>query len=188
MQKQLQTPLWWVRSRASCARHMRDPRALSWSTHPWLWFADFHAYHRVHAKTFTYSIRRAKQLVPDLFGRVAPDTFRRCHDSGAPNAAGRPSTELPPVALSRLSNLTHAQSQPCPLCSTSTAACCTISTLNSNPERNGRGSFCAACSYHGLTLPQSATSCSCASSTCAIASQPISSPRAPSSRSRLLQT
>ena len=44
------------------------------------------------------------------------------------------------------------------------------------------------CSYHGLTLPQSATSCSCASSTCAIASQPISSPRAPSSRSRLLQT
>ena len=79
----------------------------------------------------------------------------------------RPSTELPPFARSRLANLTHSQSQPCPLGSTSTAACCTIS-----------GSFCAACSYHGQTLPQSATSCSCASSACTIASQPIASPRA----------
>ena len=66
-----------------------------------LWFADFHAYHaRVHAKTFAYSIRR--------FGPVAPDTFRRWHESGARSAAGRPSTELPPFALSRLANLTHA--------------------------------------------------------------------------------
>ena len=85
--KQQQTPLWWVRSRASCARHVRDPRAVSWSTQPRLWFADFHAYHnRVHAKTFTYSIRRAKQLVPDLFGPVAPDTFRRWHESGVRDA------------------------------------------------------------------------------------------------------
>ena len=74
-----------------------------------LWFVDFHAHHaRVHGKTFAYSIRRAKQLVPDLFGPVAPDTFRRWHESGARNAGGRPSTELPPFALSRFANLTHA--------------------------------------------------------------------------------
>ena len=55
-------------------------------------------------------LRLAKQLVPDLFGPVAPDTFRRWHDSGAPNAdpGGRPSIELPPFAFSRLANLTHA--------------------------------------------------------------------------------
>ena len=47
-------PLWWVRSRAACAGHVRVPRAVSWSTQPRLWFADFHAYHaRVHAKTIT---------------------------------------------------------------------------------------------------------------------------------------
>ena len=47
---------------------------------------------------------------PELFGPVAPDTFRRWHDSGAPNAdpGGRPSIELPPFALSRLANLTDA--------------------------------------------------------------------------------
>ena len=118
-----------------------------------------------------------------------------------------------------------------PLGSTSTAVCCTSSTSNSSPPDIGRGSFYAACSYHGrsrrlapaagrvrLALPESATSCSRASSTCAIAAesrriahgtwtrqlcawfqqasvggprgpnQPTSSPRAPSSRSHLLQT
>ena len=118
-----------------------------------------------------------------------------------------------------------------PLGSTSTAVCCASSTSNSSPAVNGRGSFYAACSSHGssrrlapaagrarLTLQESVNFCSCASSTCAIASeshriasgtwtrqlcasfqqasaggprepkQPMSSPRAPSSRSRLLQT
>ena len=116
-----------------------------------------------------------------------------------------------------------------PLGSTSTAVCCASSTSNSSPPDTGRGSFCAACSYHGssrrltpatgrvrLTLPENANSCSCASSICAIASgsrriangtwtrqlcawfeqvsvggargtnQPMSSLRAPSSRSHLL--
>ena len=74
-----------------------------------LWFVDFHRYHaRVHGKTCAYSIRRAKQLVPKLFGPVAPDTFRRWHDSGAPDLRGRPSMELPPFALARFANLTHA--------------------------------------------------------------------------------
>ena len=118
-----------------------------------------------------------------------------------------------------------------PLGSTSTAVGCASSTSNSSPPDIGRGSFCTACSSHGssrrlapatarvrLTLPENATSCSRASSTCAIASEshriacgtwtrqlcacfqqvsvggargparPMSSPRAPSSRSRLLQT
>ena len=73
-----------------------------------LWFVDFHAYHaRVHGKTLAYNIRWTKHLVPELFG---PDTFRRWHDGGAPDAdlGGRPPVELPPVALSRLANLTHA--------------------------------------------------------------------------------
>ena len=43
-------------------------------------------------------------------GAAAPDTVRGWHDSGAPNVdtGGRPSMELPPFALSRLANLTHA--------------------------------------------------------------------------------
>ena len=71
-----------------------------------------------------------------------------------------------------------------PLGSTSTAVCCASSTSNSSPPDIGRGSFCAACSSQGnsrrlapatgrarLTLPESANFCSCASSTCAIASE-----------------
>ena len=118
-----------------------------------------------------------------------------------------------------------------PFGSTATAVCCESLTSNSSPADDGRGSFFRACSYHGslrrlppatgrvrLTVPENANSCSCASSTCAIASesrriafgtwtkqlctsfqqataggprrpsQPTSSPRAPSSRSCLLQT
>ena len=166
-------------------------------------------------------VRRAKELVPELFGPVAPDTFRRWHDRGAPNAFGMPPVELPPFALSSLANLTHAiAAKP------STAVCCASSTSNSSPADDGRGSFYTACSYHGssrrrapatgrvrLTLPENANSCSCASSTCAIASesrriaygtwtgqlcawlggprgpnQPMSSPHAPSSQTRLLPT
>ena len=49
-----------------------------------LWFQDFHAYQaRVHGKSLAYNIRRAKHLVPELFGPVAPDTFRRWHEGGA---------------------------------------------------------------------------------------------------------
>ena len=94
------------------------------------------------------------------------------------------------------------------------------------PADDGRGSFCTACIYHGssrrlapatgrvrLTLPESATSCSCAIASeshriacgtwtrqlCArfqqasaggprVPNQQMSSPRAPSSRSHLPQT
>ena len=74
-----------------------------------LWFQDFHAYQaRVHGKSLAYNIRRAKHLVPELFGPLSPDTFRRWHDSGARDLGGRPPVELPPFALSRLANLTHA--------------------------------------------------------------------------------
>ena len=68
--------------------------------------------------------------------------------------------------------------------STSTATCCASSTSNSSPPDIGRGSFYTTCSCHGssrrlapatgrvrLTLPENANSCSCASSTCAIASE-----------------
>ena len=73
-----------------------------------LWFVDFHAYHaRVLGKSLAYNIRRAKHLVPELFGPVAPDTFRRWHDGGAPDHRGRPPVDLPPFALSRLANLTR---------------------------------------------------------------------------------
>ena len=71
-----------------------------------------------------------------------------------------------------------------PLGSTSTAVSCASSTSNSSPADDGRGSFFRVCSYHGrlrrltpargrvrLTLPENANSCSCASSTCAIASE-----------------
>ena len=50
----------------------------------------------------------AKHLVPELFGPVAPDTFRRWHEGGAPDHRGRPPVDLPPFALSRLANLTLA--------------------------------------------------------------------------------
>ena len=69
------------------------------------WFVDFHAYNaRVHGKTYAYSVRWAKQLVPELFGPVAPDTIRRWHDGGAPNAdlGDRPLVELPPFAPFRV--------------------------------------------------------------------------------------
>ena len=74
-----------------------------------LWFVDFHAYQaRVHGKSLAYNIRQAKHLVPELFGPVAPDTFRRWHDGGALDHRGRPPVDLPLFALSRLANLTHA--------------------------------------------------------------------------------
>ena len=63
---------------------------------------------RVHGKSLAYNIRRAKQLVPELFRPVAPDTFRRWHDGGAPDHRGRPPVDLPPLAFSRLANLTQA--------------------------------------------------------------------------------
>ena len=69
-----------------------------------LWFQDFHAYQaRVHGKSLAYN--RAKHLVPELFGPVAPDTFRRWHDGGALDHRGGPSMELPPFALSRRTSL-----------------------------------------------------------------------------------
>ena len=89
----------------------------------------------------------------------------------------------------RVSRTSHMPSRPasasaCPLGSTSTAVCCASSTSNSSPADDGRGSFCAACSSHGswrrltpatgrarLTLQESVNFCSCASSTCAIASE-----------------
>ena len=74
-----------------------------------LWFQDFHAYQaRVHGKLLAFNIRRAKHLVTELFGPVAPGTFRRWHDGGARHLGGRPVVELPPFALSRLADLTRA--------------------------------------------------------------------------------
>ena len=69
-----------------------------------LWFQDFHAYQaRVHGKSLAYNIPRAKHLVLELFGPLAPDTFRGARDLG-----DRPPVDLPPCGLSRLANLTHA--------------------------------------------------------------------------------
>ena len=111
-------PAWYVapvplkRKRDTSAEPKRDPTKRAYTRTPdeaKLWFQDFHAYQaRVHGKTLAYNIRRAKHLVPELFGPLAPDTFRRWHDSGAPDHRGRPPVELPPFALSRLANLTHA--------------------------------------------------------------------------------
>ena len=100
------------RKRDTSAEPKTDPTKRAYTRTPdeaKLWFQDFHAYQaRVHGKSLAYNIRRAKQLVPELFGPVAPDTFRRWHDSGAPDHRGRPPVDLPPFALSRLANLTHA--------------------------------------------------------------------------------
>ena len=156
-----------------------------------LWFVDFHAYHaRVHGKTHACSIRRAKQLAPQLLGPVAPDTFRRWHDRGAPNAhgTGRPSVELPPFALSSLANLTHAIA---PRLSLSVPSWqhvyrCVLRELDIEfePQQNADANVSTQPAANGSsrrlapavdrvrpTLPQSATSCSCASSTCGIASE-----------------
>ena len=151
-----------------------------------LWFQDFNAYQaRVHGKSLAYNIRLAKQLVLELFGPVVPDTFRRWHDSGAPDHRGRPPVELPPFAISRLANLTHAVAGRLSLSVTTwQPVSCASSTSNSSPAVNGRGSSFAACSSRGnsrrlapaagparLTLQESVNFCSCASSTCAAASE-----------------
>ena len=227
------------RKRVTSAEPKTDPTKRAYmriSDEAKLWFKDFHTYQaRVHGKSFVYNIRRAKHLVPELFGPVAPDTFRRWHDGCARDLGGRPPVDLPPFAF-RVLRTSLMPSQPgsvsaSPLGSTSTAVCCASSTSNSSPKTIGRGSFYAACSYHGssrrlapaagrvrLTLPDSVNFCSCASSSCAIASefhriasgtwtrqlcawfqqasvdgqkkpsQSVSSLRAPSSRSRSLRT
>ena len=91
-----------------------------------------------------------------------------------------------PFRVSRTSHMSSraGSASASPLGSTSTAVCCASSTSNSSPAVNGRGSSYAACSSHGnsrqlapatgrarLTLPESVNFCSCASSTCAIASK-----------------
>ena len=100
------------RKRDTSAEPKRDPTKRAYMRVPdeaKLWFQDVHAYQaRVHGKSLAYNIRRAKHLVPELFGPLSPDTFRRRHDSGARDLGGRPPVELPPFALSRLANLTHA--------------------------------------------------------------------------------
>ena len=74
-----------------------------------LWFVDFHVYlARVHGKPLAHNIRRAKHLVPELFGPVVKDPFRRLHDGGASDQRCRPPVDLPPFALSRLAWRTHA--------------------------------------------------------------------------------
>ena len=74
-----------------------------------------------------------------------------------------------PFALSRLANLTHAVAarfvSASPLGSTTTAVCCTSLTSNSSPPEIGR----AVSSQ--LAAIMEANSCSCASSTCALASE-----------------
>ena len=99
------------RKRVTSAEPKTDPAKRAYLRIPdeaKLWFQDFHAYQaRVHGKSLAYNICRAKHLLPELFGLVAPDTFRRWHDGGARDLGGRPPVELPPFALSRLANLTH---------------------------------------------------------------------------------
>ena len=179
-----------------------------------------------HARVDSESKRwNLEHVVLDLFSHLTLGTvqvrwlFVSCRGSRSPNS---------PFALSRLANLTHA-----------VAARLRLSVptwqhvhrrvlreldIEFEPTRHWTSSFFTACSYHGssrrlatatrrvrLTLPENANSCSCASSTCALASeshriacatrtrhlcawfqkkqsQPMSSPRAPSSRSHLLQT
>ena len=90
------------RKRDTSAEPKRDPTKRAHTRIPdeaKLWLVDFHAYHaRVHGKTLAYNVRRAKHMVPELFGPWQPDAFRRWHDGGAPNAyfGGRPPVELPP--------------------------------------------------------------------------------------------
>ena len=200
-------------------------------------FVDFHASHaRVHGKTLAYNIRGSKQQVPELFGPVAPDTLRRWHDGGAPDAdpGGRPPAELPPFfALSCPVNLTHAVAARPSLSVPSWQHVFrrVLRELDIEFEPRDRWTrqflqslqvswkLAATCTRRRvrLALPENATPCSCASSTCAIASesrriacgtwtrqlrawfhqssvgrprgpsQPMSSPRARSSRSNLLQ-
>ena len=122
----LDTPHWWLpgmpllppadytapvplkRKRDTSAEPKRDPtkRAYTRTTdEAKLWFQDFHAYEaRVHGKSLAYNTRRAQHLVPELFGPLSPDTFRRWHDSGPRDRGGRPPVELPPFAFSRLAN------------------------------------------------------------------------------------
>ena len=200
-----------------------------------LWFVDFHAYQaRVHRESLAYNIRLAKHLVRSSSGPWHPT-----HSAGGmtaahvTSAADHPWTcqHSPFRVTSHMPSRVGSVSASLPVGSTSTTVCCARSTSNSSLADDGRGSSYAACSSHGnsrrlapatsrarLTLPESANFCSCASSTCAIASkshriasgtwtrqlcarfqqasvggprgpkQPMSSPRAPSSRSRSLRT
>ena len=164
------------RKRDMSAEAKRDPAKQAYMRVPdeaKLWFVDFRVYHaRVHGKTLAYNIRRAKQLVPELFG---PETFRRWHDSGALDlAADRPwSCHRSPFCVLRTSLMPSRPGSvsASTLGNTSTVICCASSTPNSIPRGNGRGSSYAACSYHGssrrltpatgrvrLTLPENANS------------------------------
>ena len=191
-------------------------------------FFDPHPHARIDSECKRWNL---EHVVLDLFlhftlGKVQVRwLFVSCRGSRSPT----------PFAISRLANLTHA-----------VAARLRLSVptwqhvhrrvlrefdIEFEPTRHWTRRFFTACSYHGssrrlatatrrvrLTLPENANSCSCASSTCALASeshriacgtrtrqlcawfqqvsvdgqkkpsQPMSSPRAPSSRSHLLQT
>ena len=153
-----------------------------------LWFQDFHAYQaRVHGKSLAYNIRRAKHLVPELFWPLSPDTFRRWHDSGARDLGGRPPVELPPFALSRLANLTHAVaarlSLSVPTWQHVYSRVLRELDIEFEPSRRWTRQFLCS-SSHGnsrrlaratgrarLTLLESVNFCSWASSTCAIDSK-----------------
>ena len=82
------TPVPLKRKRDTSAEPKTDPVKRTYMRIPdeaKLWFQDFHAYQaRVHGKTLAFNVRQAKHLVPELFGPVAADTFRRRHDGGAP--------------------------------------------------------------------------------------------------------
>ena len=109
-----------------------------------LWFNDFHAYQaRVHGKSLTYNIRRAKHLV-----RSSSGPWRLTHSAGGmtaahvTSAADRPWTcHHSPFRVSRTSLMPSRPGSvsASPLGSTSTAVCCASSTSNSSPKRVGRG-------------------------------------------------
>ena len=126
--------------------HMRIPDEAK------LWFQDFHAYQaRVHGKSLAYNIRRPKHLVAELFGPVAPDTFRRWRDGGSRDLGGRPPVDLPPFALSRLAKLTHAVAARLSLSVTTWQhVCCRVLReldIEFEPKKEWRRQF-----LHGLQL------------------------------------
>ena len=181
--------------------------------------------HPPHARVDSECKRwNLEHVVLDLFSHITVGKvqdrwlFVSCRGSRSPNS---------PFSLSRLANLTHAVAARLSLSVTTWQHVyrrVRELDIEFEPTRHWTSSFFTACSYHGssrrlatatrrvrLTLPENANSCSCASSTCALASeshqdcmwnpdetvvrlvpkkpsQPMSSPRAPSSRSHLLQT
>ena len=169
------------RKRVTSAEPKTDPAKRAYMRIPdeaKLWLVDFHAYQaRVsmasHSPT-TFALRSI--WCWSFSGPRHPirsaDGMTAAHLT---SAADHPwSCHHSPFRVSRTSHMPSRAGSASPLGSTSTAVCCASSTSYSSPADDGRGSFCAACSYHGslrrlapatgrarLTLPESVNFCSC---------------------------